>query len=67
MLRMVHRRLAAVTAGGVLVACAFVVRRLHLLGDGAVEQGLVFVIGASGVAFLLAGIGGRRADWVEPS
>jgi hypothetical protein len=31
-----------------------------------VTDGFGLVIGATGVAFLLAGIGGRRPDWIEP-
>ena len=30
-------------------------------------DGLGLVVGATGVAFLLTGIGGRRPDWIEPA
>lgn len=29
-------------------------------------DGLVLIVGATGMALILAGIGGRRADWIEP-
>ncbi len=31
-----------------------------------VTDGLQLVLGATGVALLFAGIGGRRPDWIEP-
>ena len=32
-----------------------------------VTDGLQLVLGATGVAMLLAGLGGRRPDWVDPA
>ena len=29
-------------------------------------EGLALVLGATGAALILAGLGGRRPDWVEP-
>ena len=34
--------------------------------ESPVTDGLALVCGATGVALLLAGLGGRRADWIEP-
>ena len=34
--------------------------------ESPVTDGLALVCGATGVALLLAGIGGRRPDWIEP-
>jgi hypothetical protein len=31
-----------------------------------VTDGLQLVLGATGAAFLFAGLGGRRPDWIEP-
>ena len=64
-LRVAQRRVVAVASGSALIAGAFFVGRLSLLGDGTVEQGLVLVLGATGVALVLAGFGGRRPDWID--
>jgi hypothetical protein len=41
-----------------------------LLGDyrweSAITDGLELILGATGAALLIAGIGGRRPDWIEP-
>jgi hypothetical protein len=33
--------------------------------ESPITDGLGLVVGATGVAFLLAGVGGRRPDWIE--
>jgi hypothetical protein len=34
--------------------------------EGWFTDGLALVVGATGLALLLAGLGGRRPDWIEP-
>ena len=65
LLRVVRRRPLAVAAGLVLIAPA-----IWLQVEGPQEawwiEGLSLVFGATGVAFLFAGIAGVGPDWVEP-
>ena len=44
----------------------FVTLRVFEFGwESGVSDGLGLLVGATGVALLLAAIGGRRPDWVE--
>ena len=66
LLRLVLKR--PVTIGLVL---AFVAPSAWLLlqdfpWETPVTDGVGLVAGATGAAFLLTGIGGRRPDWIEP-
>ena len=66
LLRAVLRRTSAIALGAALRAPA----RLVWLGDYTWEtwytDGVASVVGATGLALIVAGIGGRRPDWTEP-
>ena len=66
LLRLVLKRPVAIVLGLVLVAPSAWLLLQDLPWETAVTDGFGLVIGATGVAFLLAGIGGRRPDWIEP-
>jgi hypothetical protein len=65
LLRVVLRRPAAIMLGLVMTAPAVWLRVQDLPWETPVTDGLGLIVGATGVAFLLAGIGGRRPDWIE--
>jgi len=65
-LRLVLKRPVAIMLGLVLVAPSAWLLFQELPWETPVTDGFGLVIGATGVAFLLAGIGGRRPDWIEP-
>jgi hypothetical protein len=66
LLRLVLKRPVAIVLGMVLAAPAAWLLLQDLPWETPVTDGFGLVIGATGVAFLLAGIGGRRPDWIEP-
>jgi hypothetical protein len=66
LLRLVLKRPVAIVLGLVLVAPSAWLLLQDLPWETPVTDGFGLVIGATGVAFLLAGIGGRRPDWIEP-
>lgn len=65
LLRFLLRRPAAMTLGLLLAAPSVWLLFQDLPWESPVTDGLGLVVGATGVAFLLAGIGGRRPDWIE--
>ena len=66
MLRLVLKRAAAVGLGlALLVPTAWLLVE-DFSWETAATDGLGLILGATGVALLLAGVGGRRPDWVEP-
>ena len=65
LLRFLLKRPAAIAFGLVLTLPAVWLLVEDLPWESPVTDGLGLVIGATGVAFLLAGIGGRRPDWIE--
>ena len=65
LLRLVLKRPAAITLGLLMIAPAVWLLVQDLPWESPITDGLGLVLGATGVAFLLTGIGGRRPDWVE--
>ena len=65
LLRFVLKRPAAITLGALFVAPSLWLMIEELPWESPVTDGLGLVFGATGVAFLLAGIGGRRPDWID--
>jgi hypothetical protein len=66
LLRLVLKRPVAIVLGLVLVAPSAWLLLQDLPWETPVTDGFGLVMGATGVAFVLAGIGGRRPDWIEP-
>jgi hypothetical protein len=66
LLRFVLRRPAAITLGLIMTVPAAWLLVHDLPWETPVTDGLGLVVGATGVAFLLTGLGGRRPDWIEP-
>ena len=65
LLRLVLKRTAAVMVGVFLLAPAVWLVVADLSWENGATDGLGLVLGASGAALILAGLGGRRGDWVE--
>lgn len=66
LLRFVLKRPAAITLGLIMTLPAVWLLVQDLPWETPVTDGLGLIVGATGVAFLLTGLGGRRADWIEP-
>lgn len=66
LLRLVLRRPIAIVLGLMLVAPSAWLLIQDLPWESAVTDGIGLILGATGAALLLAGIGGRRPDWIEP-
>jgi hypothetical protein len=65
LLRTAYARSIAVAIGAALVAPAALLWIADFAWESAVTDGLALVSGATGVAFIVAGLQGRRRDWVE--
>ena len=65
LLRLALKRPAAITLGLLMTAPAVWLLVQDLPWESPITDGLGLVLGATGVAFLLTGIGGRRPDWIE--
>ena len=65
LLRLVLKRRAAIVLGLLLIAPSVWLRAEDFSWESALTDGLGLVVGATGVALLFAGIGGRRPDWIE--
>ena len=64
-LRFALKRPAAIALGLVLMAPAVWLLVQDLPWESPTTDGVGLILGATGVAFLLAGIGGRRPDWID--
>ena len=64
-LRLVLKRPAAIAIGVVLMTPSLWLLLQELPWETPVTDGLGLVMGATGAAFLLTGIGGRRPDWID--
>ena len=65
-LRFALKRPAAMTLGLILLAPSGWLLAQDFPWESPATDGIGLILGATGVAFLLAGIGGRRPDWIEP-
>jgi len=65
LLRLVLKRRAAIVLGLLLIAPSAWLLAEDFAWESALTDGLGLVVGATGVALLVAGLGGRRPDWVE--
>jgi hypothetical protein len=65
LLRFLLKRPAAMTLGAALIAPSLWLLVQDLSWETPVTDGFGLVVGATGVAFLLTGIGGRRPDWID--
>jgi len=66
LLRFVLKRPAAITLGIILLAPSVWLLAQDFPWETPATDGIGLIAGATGAAFLLAGIGGRRPDWIEP-
>jgi polyferredoxin len=66
LIRLVLNRTASVLLGLALLAPAVWLWTGNYAWESPVTDGLGLVLGATGAALLLAGVGGRRPDWIEP-
>jgi hypothetical protein len=62
----VLNRTLSIVLGSLLLAPALWLFAHDYSWETPVTDGLQLVLGATGVALLFAGIGGRRPDWIEP-
>ena len=65
LLRLALRRPVAIVLGLMLLAPAAWLLAQDFSWETPATDGLGLVLGATGAAFLLAGIGGRRPDWID--
>lgn len=65
LLRVVLKRPAAITLGIILLAPSAWLLAQDLPWESPTTDGIGLIAGATGAAFLLAGIGGRRPDWID--
>jgi hypothetical protein len=65
LLRTVYARRAALAIGVALVAAAAWLWFGDYGSETALTEGLALILGATGVAFVVAGLQGRRGDWAE--
>jgi hypothetical protein len=66
LLRMVLSRTRAVALGTMMSAPAVWLWWRDYSWETWYTDGLALVVGATGLALILAGLGGRRPDWIEP-
>ena len=64
-LRRAYSRRAAIAAGLALLAPAGALWLFDFTWESGLTDGLALALGATGFAFVVAGIQGRKADWVE--
>jgi hypothetical protein len=65
LLRTVYARRAALVIGAMLVVLAAWIWFGDFPWENALTEGLALVSAATGIAFLVAGLQGRRGDWSE--
>ncbi|MBI4476737.1 MAG: hypothetical protein HY654_06160 [Acidobacteria bacterium] len=65
LVRAVLRRWPALVIGVVCLVPSIAVMVGDFAWESSATDGLALVVGASGAAFLIAALGGRRPDWME--
>lgn len=66
LLRLALNRTVAIGLGSSLLIPAVWLLVQDLPWETSITDGFGLIIGATGAAFLFAGIGGRRPDWRDP-
>jgi hypothetical protein len=66
-LRLALKRPIAIALGLALAAPSVWLMVEDFRWESPTTDGLSLICGATGVALLLVGLGGRRPDWIEPS
>jgi hypothetical protein len=66
LLRLALNRTVSIPLGLILLAPAAWMSLGDYTWETPTTDGLTLILGATGAALLLAGLGGRRPDWVEP-
>jgi hypothetical protein len=66
LIRVVLNRTLSIVLGLMLLTSALWLFVGGYTWEGPITDGLELVLGATGTALLLAGIGGRRPDWIDP-
>ena len=64
-LRLAHARRAAAVIGVVLCGSWLCLAWFDFPWESWLTDGLGLVLGATGVAVLVTGLGGRRPDWID--
>ena len=64
-LRFALKRPAAIALGLTLVTPSVWMLTQDLPWESPSTDGIGLILGATGVAFLVTGIGGRRPDWID--
>ncbi|MSO57021.1 MAG: hypothetical protein EXQ55_08915 [Acidobacteria bacterium] len=65
LIRLVLNRTASIVLGSLLLGPSVWLVVKDLPWESAATDGLGLICGATGVALLSAGIGGRRPDWID--
>lgn len=65
LVRAVLRRRPALVIGAALLAPALTLMVGEFPWESSVSDGLALVFGATGAAFVIGALGGRRPDWIE--
>ena len=66
-LRLVRHGRVAVAAGALLLTPTIIVMVGEFPWESWRTDGAGLILGATGLALLMAGLGGRRPDWIDPS
>jgi hypothetical protein len=66
-IRLVLNRTASIVLGLILVSPGLWLLVEDYRWETPATDGLGLILGATGAAVLLAGIGGRRPDWIDPT
>ena len=67
LLRLVFARRSAAIVGGVFTATFVILRVVPFTWESWLTDGIGLLLGSTGVALLVAAVGGRRSDWTDPT